>query len=237
MQVTVSKLILWDVDHTLIETGGVGSEVFRDAFEQVTGRKIDELADVTGRTEQVIFRDTLEMYGIEDPGDYFPKFAEVQAQGYRSRADEMRRRGRVLPGAREALEALADRPEIVQSVLTGNPRPSAQAKLSIFDLSALLDLDSGAYGTDDSVRAHLVGIARQRATERHGATFTPENTVVIGDTPSDVEAALKGGADIIAVASGKTSIDELRHAGATKALPDLTDTAALTAAIIEQHQR
>src|SRR5207237_3493819 len=85
--VTVKKLVLWDIDHTLIETGGVGSEVFRDAFGQVTGRKIDKLADVTGRTEPIIFRETLEMYGIEDPGEYFPKFVEAQAEGYCARAD------------------------------------------------------------------------------------------------------------------------------------------------------
>jgi phosphoglycolate phosphatase-like HAD superfamily hydrolase len=70
--VPTPKLILWDIDHTLIETGGVGSEVFRDAFQQVTGRQIDRLADVTGRTEEVIFRETLDLYDIEDPGDYFP---------------------------------------------------------------------------------------------------------------------------------------------------------------------
>jgi phosphoglycolate phosphatase-like HAD superfamily hydrolase len=57
--VTTTKLILWDIDHTLIDTGGVGSDVFRDAFEQVTGHKIDKMADVTGRTEPIIFRETL----------------------------------------------------------------------------------------------------------------------------------------------------------------------------------
>src|SRR5690606_39068812 len=139
---------------------------------QVTGRKINRLADVTGRTEQVIFRETLDLYGIEDPGDYFPKFVETQAAGYRARADEMRRRGRALPGAREALAALAELPNITQTVLTGNPRPSAAEKLRVFSLDDELDLDSGAYGTDDSVRPNLVGVARQRATERHGVTFT-----------------------------------------------------------------
>ena len=228
---TVKKLVLWDIDHTLVETGGVGSEVFRDAFEQVTGCKIDKLADVTGRTEQVIFRETLEMYGIEDPGDYFPKFAEVQAQGYRSRADEMRRRGRVLPGAREAVEALAERPEIVQSVLTGNPRPSAEAKLNIFDLATLLDLDSGAYGTDDSVRARLVGLAQRRATERHKIAFGEDTTVVLGDTISDVEAALSGRAQIVAVASGSTTRSELLDAGASIVLDSLSDTAAVVRSV------
>ncbi|MBX6769749.1 MAG: haloacid dehalogenase-like hydrolase [Actinomadura rubrobrunea] len=227
----VHKLILWDIDHTLIETGGVGSEVFKDAFEQVTGQKINQMAEVTGRTEQVIFRETLDMYGMEDPGDYFPRFVEAQAAGYRARADEMRRRGRVLPGAREVLAALAELPGITQTVLTGNPRPSAVEKLRVFNLDDKLDLGNGAYGTDDAVRPNLVGIARQRASQRHGVTFDQEATIVIGDTISDVEAALKGGAQIIAVASGRTSAQQLRDAGAATVFLDLTDTAAIVHAI------
>lgn len=229
---TVNKLVLWDIDHTLIETGGVGSEVFRDAFEQVTGHKIDKLADVTGRTEQVIFRETMEMYDIDDPGDYFPKFVETQAEGYRDRADEMRRRGRVLPGAREALEALAKMPRITQAVLTGNPQPSAIAKLDIFDLIDGLDLNSGAYGTDDSVRSNLVRIAQRRAAQRHRIAFDEATTIVVGDTAS-VEAALEGGAGIIAVASGSTSADDLRKTGASRVLDTLVDLRTLISSITE----
>ncbi|MDN3351805.1 haloacid dehalogenase-like hydrolase [Actinomadura sp. DC4] len=228
---TTPKLILWDIDHTLIETGGVGSEVFRDAFEQVTGHKIEKLADVTGRTEPIIFQETLEIYGIEDPGDYFLRFVRAQAEGYQSRAEEMRRRGRVLPGAREALESLATGLDAYQTVLTGNPRPSAEAKLSIFDLATMLNGNTGAYGDDDAIRANLVDIARQRVYKQTGVTFTKKTTVIIGDSPSDVEAASKGGAQIIAVASGNTSAEDLRSAGATTVLYDLADTAAVREAV------
>ena len=228
---TTNKLILWDIDHTLIETGGVGSEVFRDAIGQVTGRKSEQLADVTGRTEPLIFRETLEMYGIADSGDYFPNFVQAQAEGYRNRAEEMRRRGRVLPGAREALESLATIPDLHQTVLTGNPRPSADAKLAIFHLAALLNGDTGAYGDDDAIRANLVGIARKRAHEQTGVILSPKTTVIIGDSPSDVEAALKGGAQIIAIASGDTPTEELRAAGATTVLGDLADTVAIRKAV------
>lgn len=229
---TTARLILWDVDHTLIETGGVGSEVFRDAFAQVTGRKIDTLADVIGRTEPIIFSETLEMYGIEDPSDYFPKFVLAQAEGYRTRADEMRRRGRALPGAREVLDSLSRVPGISQTVLTGNPRPSAEVKLGVFGLAQFLDLATGAYGDDDAVRANLVTVARHRARERTGMTFTDTTTIIIGDSPSDVEAALNGGAQIIAVASGNTSAEQLHAAGAATVLSDLTDTDAVKRAVI-----
>ncbi|GAA2129275.1 HAD family hydrolase [Actinomadura napierensis] len=221
------KLILWDIDHTLIETGGVGSEVFKDAFEQVTGRPIDRLADVTGRTEQVIFRETLDLYNIEDPGDYFPKFVEAQAAGYRARADEMRQRGRALPGAHEALAAFAELPDITQTVLTGNPKPSAIAKLETFDLAHYLDLESGAYGTDDSVRPNLVPIAQRRAASRTGHAYTREITYIIGDTVSDVEAGRKGGSSVIAVATGQTTAKELHESGASVVLSDLADTASV----------
>ncbi|WP_242908740.1 HAD family hydrolase [Actinomadura terrae] len=225
------KLILWDVDHTLIETGGVGGEVFKDAFEQVTGRHIDRLADVTGRTEQVIFRETLDLYDIEDPGDYFPQFVEAQATGYQTRADEMRERGRVLPGAREALAAFAELPGITQTVLTGNPQPSALAKLQAFSLDGLLDLSIGAFGTDDSLRPKLVPIAQGRAFERYGHTHTEASTFIFGDTTSDVEAGQKGGAQVIAIASGRTTAEELREAGARTVFHDLADTAAIVQAV------
>ncbi|WP_176611364.1 haloacid dehalogenase-like hydrolase [Actinomadura sp. WMMB 499] len=221
------KLILWDIDHTLIETGGVGSEVFKDAFEQVTGHQIDRLADVTGRTEQVIFQETLDLYDIQDPGDYFPKFVEAQAAGYRARADEMRRRGRALPGARKALKTFAERPDIVQTVLTGNPKPSAIAKLGIFDLTRYLNLAIGAYGTDDSQRPNLVAIAQNRAATHVGHVYSVESTYLIGDTVGDVEAAREGGAQIISVATGRADIPTLRSVGSQIAIPTLERVAQI----------
>ena len=123
---------------------------------------------------------------------------------------------------------------MIQSVLTGNTRPSAEIKLRAFDLDRYLDLDIGAYGTDDDTRANLVDIARQRAEKAHGASFDAGATVLIGDTPNDVAAAQASGARIIAVATGKDSAADLAAAGADTVLPDLTDTAAVLAAIYGQ---
>jgi phosphoglycolate phosphatase-like HAD superfamily hydrolase len=115
--------------------------------------------------------------------------------------------------------------------LTGNPRISAEAKLSIFGLAGLLNSNTGAYGDDNAVRAKLVNIAKQRAQEQTGITFTEETTIIIGDSPSDVEAAMKGGAQIVAVASGNTPASELRSSGATTILKDLADAAAVREAV------
>jgi phosphoglycolate phosphatase len=229
-------LVLWDIDHTLIDTGGVGSEIYAAAFQQVTGRPMEKMADVSGRTEPVIFRETLQLHKIDAPASLFGTFAGHQARGYAGRADEVRHRGQALPGAAEALRVISAKPDLIQSVLTGNTRPSAELKLRIFGLDSYLDMDSGAYGTDDDTRANLVGIARKRATQAHGVPFDASTTVLIGDTPNDVQAALDGGARIVAVASGRDSVDDLRTAGAGTVFRDLTDTAALIDAIYD-HRR
>jgi phosphoglycolate phosphatase len=231
VQPSHTLLVLWDIDHTLIETGGVGSEIYAAAFQQATGHKLEQMADVSGRTEPVIFRETLALHGLADPGDLFSVFADEQARGYAGRVDELRRRGRALPGAAQALSALARRDDALQSVLTGNIRRSAEIKLSAFGLSTYLDLDAAAYGTDSDERADLVPIARSRAIQRTGCPYGPESTVLIGDTPADVAAAQDGGARVIAVATGNFSTDDLAAAGASTILADLTSTAALLAAI------
>ena len=230
-----TMLVLWDIDHTLIDTGGVGSEIYKTAFKEVTGRSLEKMADVSGRTEPVIFRENLKMLGIDAPAGLFDTFAEHQARGYAERADEMRERGRVLPGIPEALRAIAAEHDLIQSVLTGNTRPSSENKLRAFGLDGFLDLDSGAYGTDDDTRANLVGIARQRASKIHGLAFSPATTVLIGDTPNDVIAARDGGARIIAVATGKDSAEDLAAEGADTVFADLTDTTALLRAIRNDH--
>jgi phosphoglycolate phosphatase len=228
---TATTLILWDIDHTLIETGGVGGDIYAAAFEEVTGQPLEKMASLSGRTEPVIFRETLHSHGINAPADLFDRFAEAQARGYVERAEELRRRGRVLPGVPEALHALVARDGLIQSVLTGNTRPSAEAKLGAFGLKHFLDLDSGSYGTDDDIRANLVGIAQRRAGSKYGVQFDRATTVLIGDTPNDVIAARDGGALVIAVATGKDSTDDLAAEGADTVLADLSDTAVVLRAI------
>jgi phosphoglycolate phosphatase-like HAD superfamily hydrolase len=106
----------------------------------------------------------------------------------------MAARGRALPGAAAALAAVAALgPAVVQSVLTGNVPAMARAKLAAFGLGAHLDLDIGAYGDHHEVRAELVHLARGRARAAYGQDFGGQATVLVGDTPLDVEAALATG--------------------------------------------
>lgn len=231
-------LVLWDIDHTLIETRGVGGEIYAGSFQAVTGRPLNQMPELAGRTEPVIFREALNINNVADTDGLYERFAAEQAHGYANRADELRRRGRALPGAENALRALAKHSDVIQSVLTGNTRPAAEIKLRAFGLDRYIDFDSGAYGTDDETRANLVKIARQHAEAAHGDRFDPMSTVLIGDTPNDVAAARDGGARIIAIASGSNTTAELADAGADKVFEDLTQTDEVLNAIYgNQHQK
>jgi phosphoglycolate phosphatase len=225
-------LVLWDVDHTLMETGGVGAELFRCAFEQATGSPLEQEVTVTGRTEPAIFREAAERQSIEWSPELFDRYAQVLARVYREQAGEMMRRGRALPGAAEAVAALGKLGTVVQSVLSGNLRPVAQVKLETFGLDAGLDLDVGAYGSDDTVRSRLVRIAQRRAGSKYQASFDAQTTVLVGDTPADVQAGHEGGARVVAVASGRNTADELSQAGAKVVLLDLLDSDRLVHAIL-----
>jgi phosphoglycolate phosphatase-like HAD superfamily hydrolase len=224
-------LILWDIDHTLIETRGIGGRIYADAFLAVTGHELKTMPTLSGRTEPMIFREALAAHGLDDTDGLYELFAAEQARGYAERCDELAHVGRALPGAADALRTLHTRDGTVQSVLTGNTREAASLKLQAFDLATYLRLDLGAYGTDADDRPALVAIARRHAENATGISFGPEHTVLIGDTPNDVKAAHEGGARIIAVATGDYTSDDLTSTGADTVLDDLTDTNALLTAI------
>jgi len=232
MPATRIRLVLWDVDHTLIESGGVGRELYRAAFEIVTGRPIEREADVTGRTETSILAETLRLHGIEPTDAVSQRYASELAAQYERHLDELRRRGRALPGAHATLTQLSRSTLFVQSVLTGNLRAVAVTKLRAFDLHHLVDFELGAYGDDDTDRSRLVAIAQRRAAAVIGRDFDAANTVVVGDTVHDVRAGNDGGAAVVAVASGGDSAQRLQEAGARTVLPDLTDPVAAEQAIL-----
>lgn len=224
-------LVLWDVDHTLIENHGVNKEVYAHAFQLLTGRCADYPAETDGRTEPEIMRNMLIRHGLEPTANDVLRMPDALEAATTFKAASLRERGHELPGAREALVALQATPGIIQSVLSGNIKPNALTKLSTFRLDEYLDFAVGGYGSDDEVRANLVGIARERATAKYGVPFDKTTTILIGDTPRDVQAGRNGGAYVVAVASGSDSVESLRHEGADVVLPDLRDTRAVVAAV------
>ncbi|MBF6080557.1 haloacid dehalogenase-like hydrolase [Nocardia cyriacigeorgica] len=224
-------LVLWDVDNTMIANGGVSKETYAGAFELLTGRPAEFRPRTGGSTDLLIMRDLAERHGAvltEGPENIFG----VLEKSLLVRRADLAARGRALPGVRAALDALARMDGAVQSVLTGNIRPNAFVKLDTFGLAGHpLDWDIGAFGSDDHVRANLVGIAQRRAAEKYGVPFVRDNTVLIGDTPNDVRAGLEGGAKVVAVARGSDRAEVLADAGADTVLPGLEDTGSFLAAI------
>jgi len=130
------------------------------------------------------------------------------------------------------MAAVANLQGVVQTVLTGNSRPTAELKLRAFGLDGFVDFDIGGYGSEAYPKGTLLRVTRQRAAESRGVPFGEGATVYIADSPRDVDAARIGGARSLAVASGRSSAAELRESGADAVLPDLTDAAALTAVIV-----
>jgi phosphoglycolate phosphatase len=260
-------LVLWDVDHTLVNAGGLSTHLYRLVFRELFGRELTEIAPMAGRTDRAIILETLMMAGIKDPSRHVGAFIAGLTRQAPAFGEQVRLRGHALPGAAAALAALgspaahgslttagphaAPGPQsalesqktlksrdgrlspgtVRQSVLTGNIRPMAEVKLGALGLHEHLDLDIGAYGDVHEVRAELVHVARERATAAAGTDFGGESTVLVGDTPLDVAAALATGARAVGIATGSYPETDLAAAGAHAVLPDLADTPRVLAAI------
>jgi phosphoglycolate phosphatase-like HAD superfamily hydrolase len=214
-------IVLWDIDHTLIDNGGVSKEIYASAFASIARRVAAAPAVTDGRTDRLIMREMFLRHSLVMP-EWPVVNNALEAAGKRLTA-ELRRRGCALPGAREMLNTVRQQGWLISSVLTGNIAANARTKLSAFDLDGLVDMGVGAYGADDVERQALVAVARRRVGEAYELPVSTP-VVLIGDTPRDVEAALANDAGIIAVATGVHSAGQLRSAGARVVLPDLTDT-------------
>ncbi|WSQ06390.1 haloacid dehalogenase-like hydrolase [Streptomyces sp. NBC_01231] len=225
----MAKLVLWDIDHTLIDTRGVGRELSAAAFEETLGQPMRQQAKIDGITEPVIFRETARLHGLATDRADFDRFARALADGHLRRAADLRERGHALPGAAAALDAL-DTAGVRQTVVSGNVRPVAETKLAVFGLDKHVLWEAGAYGEDRDVRADLVRLALRRAGSTAAAA------VLIGDTPADIEGAHANGVQVIAVASGRSDESALRDAGADTVLPDLRDTELLVHLIRDSDQ-
>lgn len=216
----MARLVLWDIDHTLIDTRGVGRELSAAAFSQTTGQPMRQQARIDGITEPVIFRETAKLHGLATDRTDFARFARALTAAHLERAAELRERGHALPGAAAALAALTNA-GVRQTVVSGNIRAVAELKLQVFGLDAPILWELGAYGEDHDVRADLVDLSLHRA---HTAAA---DAVLIGDTPADIEGAHANGVRVIAVATGRSGEAALREAGAEVVLPGLRDTELL----------
>jgi len=221
-----SKILLFDIDGTLLLSGRAGYRALTRAFEDLFGvaRGFDHVP-VAGMTDDLILTDALARAGVTADGEARARFHRRYCALF---ADEIHfpgpRKG-LMPGVSALLERLSHLDQIRCGLVTGNFAEPAQIKLRHFDLWHFFHF--GAYGDDAPVRDALVPIAVQRAGRDGVRVHAAADVVVIGDTPLDVQCAAAAGARSIAVATGSYEEDALRQADAHAVLPDFSDTDAV----------
>ena len=216
------RVAFFDIDGTLM-TGGPAKNAFCGAMIDTFGT-VGNVEEVSfgGKTDPQIARELL--VGIDYSVDLIEERFPSLWHSYTERlADELTQCPmQVLPGVHELLNILKRMDDIGVGVLTGNIARGAQLKLDSAGLTEHFVL--GSYGSDHEEREHLSRIALQRARDMWNPALCPENTVVIGDTPRDVDCGLAIGARTLAVATGSFSSSQLAKAGANRVVIDLTDT-------------
>jgi phosphoglycolate phosphatase len=221
-----SKILLFDIDGTLLLSGRAGYRALTRAFDELFGVPdgFDDIP-VAGMTDEIILTAALARAGVAATDTDRTRFHRRYCELF---ADEIHfpgpRKG-LMPGVAELLEALSRRDEIRCGLVTGNFARPAQIKLEHFDLWSFFHF--GAYGDDAPVRDDLVPIALDRAERAGTRVETPGDVVVIGDTPLDVQCAEAAGARAVAVATGSYDETALRATPAHAVLADLSDTDAV----------
>ncbi len=218
------KLVLFDIDGTLLSCGPQVRPIFASALVEVFGTAGDvDAYDFTGRTDPGIVLDLVTGAGVpeEEVRAGLPRMREL----YTGRLDAALERDgmRLLPGVVEILERLEEREDVVVALLTGNWEPGAKAKLARFDLNRFFPF--GAFGCDGVERSELPPVALDRAERARGRRFLPEEVLIIGDSIHDVSCAHAHGIPCLAVGTGRTPESALQAAGADWFVPDLRSAA------------
>ena len=233
------KLVLFDIDGTILRTGGIGGRSIYRAIEEVCHEKkmfgdnpTPELGRVrmSGGMDTQIVHDILEGVLPEDTvqqllPDIFDRITILLREACAGGADV-----RLLDGVRELISAVVDHEACLIGLLTGNNKGCAAVKLDVFNLNPFFQF--GAFGDDARSRNALPAIAACRAFEQTGERFTGKDIVIIGDTPRDIECARHAGAYAIAVATGTYSREELAPYKPDTLFDDLSDTQNVMATIL-----
>jgi phosphoglycolate phosphatase-like HAD superfamily hydrolase len=222
-------LVLFDIDGTLVLTGGAGLRAMTRAVEAVVGHAgALEGIPVAGRTDWIILTDAVRRVGGELDHELFQRLRDAYLARLR---EEIELPGRgvkaVMPGVRELLERLHARDDAWLGLLTGNFVEGARIKLEHFDLWKYFRF--GGFGDDAADRNLLVPFAIERARQGGLPPISPDRVLVVGDTPHDVACARAVGAIPVGVATGGASVDDLRRSGADIVFEDLSDADAFCA--------
>jgi phosphoglycolate phosphatase len=232
------KLVLFDIDGTLLLTDGAGRRAIHRALIEVFGSTGPTDHWFDGKTDPQIVRELMRLVGHAD--DHIDGRMQTLLDLYVAHLrEELCAPGhelRVMPGVPALLDALGQRDDVALGLLTGNLALGARAKLQAVGIDPNRFL-VGAYGSDHELRPELPAIAQRRASERLGVEIPGRNVIVIGDTPADVQCGRAIGARAIGVATGRFSTEALASHGAAAVFEDLSDTDAVIDAIMETASR
>jgi phosphoglycolate phosphatase-like HAD superfamily hydrolase len=216
----VKILLLWDIDGTLISSGGAGMAALKNALHKsfnINGL-IDDI-DCSGRTDPWIIRQIFAKFDLPATPENFARLFDAY---FAALPEELRNPGaRILPGVKAILERADARDDLAQGLLTGNIRRGAELKLSHHRLWHHFPF--GAFSDDSEVRDELGHYALRRAREKHGVDFPPDRVWIVGDTPRDIACARAIGANCLAVATGGHSVATLAAHSPEAVLQDLAD--------------
>jgi phosphoglycolate phosphatase len=225
------RLILFDIDGTLVSAGGISARVFGEALLEAFGTVGDaERFDYSGKTDPQIVRELMKGAGFTD--EEIEERRPRALEEYRRRLATSIRPEHVIPkpGMGPLLEALDRQPAVTLALLTGNLEPTARLKLQPVDANRFFPF--GAFGSDDEDRYRLPRVALARAREEVGVSFEGPDVVIVGDSVHDVRCGRDLGVRAVAVATGRTSAERLAEDRPAALLSDFSDTGAAVAAIL-----
>jgi phosphoglycolate phosphatase len=223
----IRRLLLWDVDGTLVHAGDLGAAVFDLALEAVLGLRPAVRVRMSGKTDPQIVKEYLEHLSLGDDDETVRRVLASIEESLAAAAatGDLAAGGRPCPGAPEVLMALSMDERVLSTLVTGNIVANAKLKVAAWGLDPWFDLDVGAYGSDHADRNELVPLALSRVQTAYGVRLEPSQAWVIGDTPRDLECARAAGARCLLVGTGRYRSQELAALGADVVLDDLSDTA------------
>ncbi|MDP9201160.1 MAG: HAD hydrolase-like protein [Gemmatimonadota bacterium] len=219
------RLVLFDIDGTLLSSEGLGRASMQRALSEVFGSPGSPSYRYDGKTDKQIVRDVMRLEGLSDEhiDSRMERLIGLYLDGLRTGAKSGKFNVRPLDGVVELLDALEARKDIVLGLLTGNVEPGARVKLS----AAGIEPDRfrvNAFGSDHEHRPQLPAIAQRRASEMLGLDIAGERLIVIGDTPADIECGRSLGARAIGVASGHYTVEQLEAHDPYAVFPSLMNT-------------
>jgi phosphoglycolate phosphatase-like HAD superfamily hydrolase len=227
------RLVLFDIDGTLLSSEGIGRTAMRRALGSIFGSPGNPAYRYDGKTDRQIVRDVMRLEGHSDEyiDSQMEKLIETYLEGLRENAKSGNFNVRPLEGVAELLDALEPRKDVVLGLLTGNVEPGARTKLT----AAGINPDRfhiNAFGSDSEHRPELPAIAQRRASERLGLDIERGRMVVIGDTPADIACGRSLGAKAIGVASGHYTVEQLQEHDPYAVFPSLANTQQVLESIV-----